>query len=559
MKNLKISHKISVFMLILILIAGGVAVKLVSSMSIVNDQSTVITVNWLPSVVAISEINTATSDFRLAETKHLGSTDPAVMKEAEGEMDKIDAHIKSLQKTYEPLISSPEEKQIYNKFAKVWDAYLHHHKEFLALSQANRNDEASKDLYGDNLQMFEEASALLIQLVDLNKKGAEDASAQGDIIFAHERNIAIGAVIILLVLAGGCTFMLTRAVATPISGITDYMGILSGGDLSRDVPFKDRKDEIGHMAISLQHFKDGLAEAARLRALSEEERRAKELRQERINQATAKFERTMSQIVEIVASASTELQASARTLAAAAEETSVQSHAVSAASTETSANIQTVASSTEQLSASISEITQQVARSTAVVNEAVARSQEAHQSINKLLESAQKINEVTSVIADISGQTNLLALNATIEAARAGEAGKGFAVVANEVKALAVGSAESAGQISEQIAHIQLDTNEAAKAVQTIAAIIEQVSHISGSIAAAIEQQAAATAEITRNVSEASNASIEVDQNIAGVSEATTSTGAAAAQLSTAAQELSEQAVVLKREFDIYIETINKA
>lgn len=294
MKNLKISHKISVFMLILILIAGGVAVKLVSSMSIVNEQSTVITVNWLPSVVAISEINTATSDFRLAETKHLGSTDPAVMKEAEGEMDKIDAHIKSLQKTYEPLISSPEEQQMYDKFAKDWATYLHHHKEFLALSQANRNDEASKDLYGDNLQMFEDASALLVQLVDLNKKGAEDASAQGDIIFAHERNIAIGAVIILLVLAGGCTFMLTRAVATPISGITDYMGILSGGDLSRDVPFKDRKDEIGLMAISLQHFKDGLAEAARLRALSEEERRAKELRQERINQATAKFERTMS-------------------------------------------------------------------------------------------------------------------------------------------------------------------------------------------------------------------------------------------------------------------------
>lgn len=200
-----------------------------------------------------------------------------------------------------------------------------------------------------------------------------------------------------------------------------------------------------------------------------------------------------------------------------------------------------------------------MARSTAVVNEAVARSQEAHQSINKLLESAQKINEVTSVIADISGQTNLLALNATIEAARAGEAGKGFAVVANEVKALAVGSAESAGQISEQIAHIQLDTNEAARAVQTIAEIIDQVSHISGSIAAAIEEQAAATAEITRNVSEASNASIEVDQNIAGVSQATSSTGAAAAQLSTAAQELSEQAVILKREFDTYIDAINNA
>lgn len=559
MKNLKISHKISVYMFILTLIAGGGALKLVNSMSHVNDQSTVITTNWLPSVVAISEINTATSDFRLAETKHLGSTDPEVMKEAEKDMDRINADIDRLRKIYEPLISSPEEAKMYKIFANDWDSYLHHHKEFLELSRSNRNEEAGKDLYGDNLKLFDEASVTLVKLVDLNKKGAEDASAAGDALYEQEKHMAIGIIILMMALAGGCTVLLARAVATPITGITNYMGVLSGGDLTKDVPFKDRKDEIGHMAVSLQHFKDGLAEAEQLRAKSEEERRAKELRQERINQATAQFEKTMSQIVEIVASASTELQASARTLAAAAEETSVQSNAVSAASTETSANIQTVASSTEQLSASISEITQQVARSTAVVNEAVARSQEAHQSINKLLESAQKINEVTSVIADISGQTNLLALNATIEAARAGEAGKGFAVVANEVKALAVGSAESAGQISEQIAHIQLDTNEAARAVQTIAEIIDQVSHISGSIAAAIEEQAAATAEITRNVSEASNASIEVDQNIAGVSQATSSTGAAAAQLSTAAQELSEQAVILKREFDTYIDAINNA
>lgn len=559
MKDLKIGHKILTFMVIMTVISGGLALKLVSSMASVNDQSTIITQNWLPSIVAISGINTATSDFRIAEAKHVGTSDEAIMKEAEKDLVSVTQMIASFRATYEPLISSPEEKELYKRFSDEWNSYMKNHEEFLALSRQNQNAEASKIFYGENLNLFNDASATLLELVEMNDKGAKDASKEGDAIYAQEKRTAIIAIIVFIFLAGGCSFMLSRAVAAPIAGVTKYMGILSGGDLGQDVPFKDRKDEIGDMAESIQIFKDGLVEAGRLRFKAEEERREKEKRQERMNEATARFEKSMASIVSIVSSASTELQASAQTLAAAADETSVQSNAVSAASTETSSNIQTVASSTEELSASIGEITQQVSKSTVIVNDAVTKSQAALQSINKLLESAQRISEVTAVITGISSQTNLLALNATIEAARAGEAGKGFAVVANEVKALAVDSTQSAGQISEQIAQIQQDTNVAAKAVEDISSIIEQVSQISDNIALSIEQQATATAEITRNVNEASTASIEVDQNIAGVSQATSSTGAAAAQLSSAAAELSKQSVLLKTEFDTYIDAINAA
>lgn len=546
-------------MFILTILASALALNLVSSMETVNNQSTLISQNWLPSVETTSMLNTATSDFRLAQCKHLGTTDPATMNEAEQDMVALSKHIEKLRRTYEPLISSTEEKALYEQFSKEWAKYIKDHEEFLTLSRNNQNDEANKILYGDSLKQFNAASEHLIKLVELNASGAHDASETGDIIYAHQRQIAIAGIVILLGLAGLCTFLLSRSVATPISGITHYMGILSGGDLSQDVPFKERKDEIGMMASSLQIFKDGLVEADKLRAKADAERLEKEARQNRINQATARFEQSMSSIVKVVAAASTELQASAHTLAAAADETSLQSSAVSAASTETSANIQTVAASTEELSSSISEITQQVSRSSSVANDAVEKSRLAIQSIDKLLESAQKIGEVTSVIADISGQTNLLALNATIEAARAGDAGKGFAVVANEVKGLAANSAQSADQISVQISQIQEDTKIAAMAVHDITKIIDQISETSSSIAAAIEEQAAATSEITRNVNEASNASVEVDRNIAGVSQSTASTGAAASQLSGAAAELSKQAEILKQEFDTYIHAINNA
>ena len=242
---------------------------------------------------------------------------------------------------------------------------------------------------------------------------------------------------IAIVLGIAAAWTIGTGISRPIRAITDAMNTLAGGNKNIDIPGQDHRDEIGDMAKAVLIFKQNMIKAEELAAQEVEAAKARERRAARISELTSGFDSEVSAVLEAVASASTEMQATATGMTSTAEETSRQSSIVAAAAEQASNNVQTVASAAEELSASIAEITHQVSQSSTVASRAVSDAERTNEQVRGLAAAAQKIGDVVGLIRDIAEQTNLLALNATIEAARAGDAGKGFAVVAAEVKNLA--------------------------------------------------------------------------------------------------------------------------
>ncbi|CAO3403085.1 methyl-accepting chemotaxis protein [Azospirillum palustre] len=364
----------------------------------------------------------------------------------------------------------------------------------------------------------------------------------------------------LLVAFGLFGSIIVAFVVRPLHRLVADMTAIADGNLAVDIQGAGRKDEIGLLARALLVFKsNGLA----MRTL-QEEREAQKLQAERDRQTgmralADRFDADVQDVVQAVATAARHLRGNAETMTAIASQTTEQAATVAATTAQSSANVATVAAASEQLGSSIGEIGRQVNAAAAIARNAVQEGERTNALVARLVEAAQRIGDVVSLIQNIASQTNLLALNATIEAARAGEAGKGFAVVAQEVKALATQTAQATEEIGSQIAEIQTVTDGTVTAIQTIGRTINDVDSIAGAIAAAVEQQTAATQEIGRNIQQAAQGTQLVTGNIAEVSSSAGQVGQAASEVLGAADSLSHDSERLRERIQAFIGEVRAA
>ena len=117
---------------------------------------------------------------------------------------------------------------------------------------------------------------------------------------------------------------------------------------------------------------------------------------------------------------------------------------------------------------------------------------------NSVINEVKKTDDILRFVSDVAANSNLLGLNAAIEAARAGEHGRGFAVVAEEIRKMAVNSAEAVNDIKDILNNIRKEVEFLKNKVEENSSMAERQATATQEIAKAMESLAASAIEIEK-------------------------------------------------------------
>lgn len=227
-----------------------------------------------------------------------------------------------------------------------------------------------------------------------------------------------------------------------------------------------------------------------------------------VNEAAGVLDEALSQVAagaDQVGSASAEISTGSQAVAQGASE---QASSLE----EISSSLQQMASMTKQNAANSQEARSMTESVGSAAGKGVESMQRLSEAVDKIKTSSDETAKIVKTIDEIAFQTNLLALNAAVEAARAGDAGKGFAVVAEEVRNLAMRSAEAAKNTADLIEGSVQNADSGVVLNQEVFANLEGINAETQKVGDVMSEIAAASEQQSEGVEQVNTAITQLDQ-----------------------------------------------
>jgi methyl-accepting chemotaxis protein len=255
---------------------------------------------------------------------------------------------------------------------------------------------------------------------------------------------------------------------------------------------------------------------------------------------------SLNESLESINSTLGQINTAVEQVAEGSVQVSQASQALSQGATEQAASLEEITSSTTEISSQTKQNTENALKMNSLAREAQENAEKGNNQMKELVSamsdintSAEEIRKIVKTIDDISFQINLLALNANVEAARAGKYGKGFAVVAEEVRNLAVRSANSVKDTTRMVDEAIGNIQKGNALVDGTASQLDEIVGGSAQVATLADEVATAGREQTQGLEQISLGLNQIDQ-------VTQSNTASAEESASASEELSSQAQQVK-------------
>ncbi|MFG0608320.1 methyl-accepting chemotaxis protein [Delftia sp. WSY_14] len=470
-----------------------------------NDLGT----NWLPSTNVLASIRATANAARRAGLRHVIEEDAQRKRAQEDLLLQAQKSLQSDLAVYEKLVSSPEERQLYERMLVLWDAARAADRKMVELSSGGPEQVAQARALatGATAQAFAQLMDVVGQDIALNQEGGRKATEQAEKDY-HLALYLLGGLATLAVSLGAVlAWAITRSITEPLHMAVSVADTVARGDLTASIVVQGR-DEPARLLGAMRDMNGKLR--------------------------------------EIMAS----IRLSSDSIATGSSEIASGSLDLSQRTEQQASNLEETAASMEELTATVRTNADTAQQASKVASAASASAAEGGQSValvvhtmQDISQASRKIAEITNVIDAIAFQTNILALNAAVEAARAGEQGRGFAVVASEVRALAQRSGTAAREIKELIGanleKVEQGTQVATRAGEQMGRIVEQVRSVDtmiGEISSASAEQAVGIRQVGEAVSQLDQMT---QQNAALVEQSSAAAGSLEQQAASLAQIVS--------------------